>query len=193
MKHAFGRHMHEPSWRVRRQLHTSTPALVTPWLFDNSSLTRRLQQACAGRFSVEVVSQGWERPMLNESIRLKLPEQRFAWVRQVRLYCNDTPWVFARTVIPPESLRGQLRYLVNLGTRPLGAVLFADPTMHRDELEVACLRNSHRLYATATQHLHKSSLNNCIWGRRSVFYLQHHPLLVSEIFLPAIPQHPHSA
>ncbi len=190
MKFAFGRHRLEPAWRVQRQLSTQPPQTIEPWLFDSGSLTRRLIQACSGQFSVEVISQAWQRPMLNESRRLGLPAHRFAWVRQVRLYCDDQAWVFARTVIPPSSLRGPLQYLANLGTRPLGAVLFSEPTMRRDALEVCCLRSEHRMYSTATQHLAAHGNNDCLWGRRSVFYLHAKPLLVSEIFLPGIPPCP---
>ncbi|VAX14279.1 Chorismate--pyruvate lyase [hydrothermal vent metagenome] len=157
---------------------------MTDWLFDRGSLTRRLQMACPQDFRVELVEQGWQRPMLNEAMRLGVSPDRLALVRQVYLFCHARPVVYARTVIPLSTLSGAERHLACLGTRPLGAVLFASPNMSRDEVEVACIRPAQRIFTPATQML--ASEPDAIWGRRSVFYLSHKPLLVSEVFLPAI-------
>jgi len=92
--------------------------------------------------------------------------------------------VFARTVIPASSLRGRLRRLSMLGTRPLGALLFADPGMRRDAPEIARIHPGHDIFLQAVQH--SRARPAAIWGRRSVFYLDNKPLLVSEIFLPEI-------
>ncbi len=107
-----------------------------------------------------------------------------ALVREVHLLCNNEPWVFARTVIPPHTLKGKQRRLGKLGKKPLGAVLFADKSMHRTEMEIACIQPGQQLYQLATHHL--SHCDQPIWGRRSVFFLNNHPLMVSEIFLPHI-------
>lgn len=173
----------EPVWRHREQLLTSLPS-IHEWLFDNGSLTRRLQQACPGGFRVELISQLWQRPQLNERRRLGMPSRRLALVRQVYLYCGDTPCVYARTIMPRETLSGSQRHLAVLGNRPLGAVLFADPHMHREAMEFARLQAGERLFADAVQRL--STWPRAIWGRRSVFYLANKPLLVNEIFLPGI-------
>jgi len=71
-----------------------------------------------------------------------------------------------------------------LGKKPLGAVLFADPSMVRSGIEIAKLSPGQPLFTRATASL--SQLPTHIWGRRSAFFLKHRPLLVSEIFLPAI-------
>jgi len=127
--------------------------------------------------------------MLNEAKTLGMRRSRRALVREVHLLCNDEPWVFARTVIPPHTLKGRLRRLAKLGKKPLGAVLFADKSMERLEMEIACIEPGQQLYQLATHHLAISS--QPIWGRRSVFRLNNRPLIVSEIFLPQIgkPKH----
>jgi len=182
----FGQHAFEPIWRAERYLFAGqVPVGIAPWLFDATSLTARIIAACNGQFRVEVISQGWQRPMLNEEQCLKTGAGRYALVRQVYLYCNDAPWVFARTVIPQATLQGKEKHLAHLQNRPLGAVLFTEPTMRRSEVEVAEIRQSQRLFHTATARLDYDP--SVIWGRRSVFYLHDKPLLVSEIFLPGIP------
>lgn len=155
------------------------PAEVASWLFDAESLTARLIANCNGRFSVKVLSVKRCTPTPDEIQALKLRYRSHAIIRQVLLYCDDTPWVYARTVIPMTSLRGALQGLVKLGSKPLGAVLFADKTMQRSDIEVTGLNHQHPCYNWTGV---KGS--QFIWGRRSVFRLSKKPLLVSEFFLP---------
>lgn len=171
-----------PLWQPRQQRITDPPpAGLRDWLFDTGSLTRRVQCACPGRFSVEVLSQGWERPMHNEARRLGLRTGHLALVRQVHLLCDGQPWVFARTVIPQSSLGGPRRRLFRLGARSLGSVLFADPGVCRDEIEVCHTWRGQDLHALAT--CYNGARAESLWGRRSVFYLQGQPLLVGEVFM----------
>jgi len=115
---------------------------------------------------------------------LGLRPEAYAFVREVHLMCDDEPWVFARTVIPATTLKGGRRRLANLGKRPLGAVLFADRSMRRSLVEIARLSSGQPLFARAVAPLNRAP--SAIWGRRSMFRLSGQPLLVSEIFLPAI-------
>lgn len=175
----------EPGWRPARQLLRSA---ATPdawdWLLDGGSLTQRLRRACPGRFRVAVRRQTWGRPLPSERRILNMAHGERAVIREVHLLCGDTPWVFARTVIPVSTLRGPQRRLTRLGSKPLGAALFADPSLRRGAVEVACLRRGEPPYIRAMQGVASSAAR--IWGRRSVFRLQERPLLVSEIFLPAL-------
>lgn len=160
------------------------PAEIAPWLFDQGSLTRRILSCCNKGFRVEVLSQRWQRPMLNEALRLGAhPEQR-ALIREVILYCGDQPWVFARSVLPRKTLTGPRRFLGKLGSRPLGEILFSDPYIQRDALEIAEIKKGQRMFNCATQRLTKKPA--MVWGRRSVFYLHKKPLMVNEVFLPPI-------
>ena len=134
--------------------------------------------------TVALVSQAWQRPLRDEAASLELALQERALVRQVYLLCGEHAWVFARTVIPGYTLRGKHRRLARLGTRPLGAVLFTDRSVHRHSVEVACLQPRHRLYRDATRCL--SAQPALLWGRRSLFMASGHPLMVTELFLPEI-------
>lgn len=181
----FGRHAFEPVWRTQDKLFISTvPAQLAPWLFDEGSLTRRIIQNCNKTFHVEILSQDWQRPMLNEALRLGVSVEHRALIREVLLYCGDTPWVFARSVIPHQTITGPRRFLGKLDNRPLGAILFSDPGIRRDALEIAQIHQGQRMFRAATQRL--TTIPASIWGRRSVFYLHKKPLLVNEVFLPSL-------
>jgi len=174
-----------PRWRSHRHwLRSSVPDTLRSWLLDKGSLTDRLKHCCRGRFSVRVVDEAWQRPQLDEARVLGIPVTALAWVRQVQLLCNGKPWVFARTVVPVTTLSGAQRQLACLGNRPLGAYLFADPGMQRSPVQLARIAHGSTLFEDAVQGL--ADKPQVIWGRRSVFRVGGKPLLVSEIFLPAI-------
>jgi chorismate lyase len=154
---------------------------IKSWLFDSGSLTSRLINHCNGQFSVKVLSVKRATPTPDEVEALGLKLRNQAIIRQVLLLCDGLPVVYARTVIPVSSLRGALRGIVQLGNKSLGAVLFADKSMHREPMEVTSLKASHKCYAW-TQY----QGNEPVWGRRSVFRLRNQKLLVSEFFLPIL-------
>lgn len=164
-------------WRNRAQTFFSDlPHDVADWLFDPASLTARLIRHCHGQFSVRVLSQGYSHARLGERKTLGMADRENALVREVHLLCDKTPVVYARTVIPVTTLVGPQRRLAHLGNKPLGALLFADRTMHRDEVQIARLSDEKAGFETPS--------DQTIWGRRSVFKLNNRPLLVSEYFLP---------
>lgn len=180
---------HKIIWHKRKEVTRSfMPSAMACWVYDDSSLTNRLITACSGSFSVKVLQQAWAKPTLNEAQRLGTNYQHLALIREVLLQCDGVPWVFARTVIPLSTLTGREKYLAHLGNRPLGAVLFSEPNMRRDEMEVTRLSAKVGLCKKVLQHYD----GNCdtIWGRRSNFYLSNKPLLVNEIFLPNIGECP---
>ncbi len=163
------------------------PRGLASWLLDDSSLTRRLQRRCHGAFRVRILDQGWRRPLEDERRALGLRPRARAWVRQVHLLCDGQPWVYARTVIPAATLHGGQQRLARLGERPLGAMLFADCTVRRGGLEIARIAAGHPLFRAALgEDAPGSAAVAAIWGRRSLFFFGTRPLLVSEIFLPAL-------
>ena len=174
-------------WECLR--HAQVPGSIYPWLHDKASLTARIRSACrCGRFRVRVVRQGWGRALYGEGALLGMRQGEIAIVREVELLCNETPWVFARTLIPASSLSGPARRLAHLGNRPLGEVLFSDQRARRGVTQVARLLPGHRLFVAAVRELEEQPRE--IWGRRSLFFLSSKPLLVNEIFLPYIPKSP---
>ena len=180
----------EPHWIDWRRLRRArVPGAMLPWLYDPGSLTARIRCACGSRrFRVRVLRQGWGRPLYSEARVLGSRPGEIAIVREVELHCDDAPWVFARTLIPASSLRGSARRLAHLGERPLGEVLFSDPRMQRGAVEMARLSARHRLFQSAVAGL--SQRPGEIWGRRTLFHMGRHPLLVNELFLPGIPERP---
>ena len=156
---------------------------LAPWLHDRGSLTQRIQQRCTN-FSVCGVRSGLARIAWDESGLLGIAPQQLAYSREVFLYADGQPVVFAHSVFAREHLLGAWSAVRTLGNKPLGALLFAHPQVARKPLHYKALRNTHPLYQRAATMLNDPP--HRLWARRSLFYLHGAPLLVTEVFLPGI-------
>jgi len=154
---------------------------IRSWLYDPRSLTEKLEKSCH-KFDVQV----------NQQLTLNSADPKLShyfnnkdkiFVRDVFLCCDDIPVVFAQTEMPLSTLTGQQAQLTEIGSQSLGKLLFQDPSMYRGVIEVAKFTKNSPVKALC------SSIGQCcaddLWARRSVFYLNAKPLLVSELFLPA--------
>lgn len=153
------------------------------WLRDRGSLTLRIQQRCE-RFAVHGVRSGLARIALDEAALLGVAPPHLAWSREVFLYADGRPVVFAHSACARQHLRGAWSAVRGLGNRPLGALLFAHPLVERKPLHYKALRGTHPLYRRAAAVLGHPP--DRLWARRSLFYLHGAPLLVTEVFLPEI-------
>ena len=150
-----------------------------PWLLDRGSLTQRIISRCES-FGVRgvQVSNGWW-----QSAEAGAGRQH-ALLREVCLFCGETPLVYAHSTLPLTSLRGPWQSLRWLGDRPLGGVLFANPQVQRAPLQFKKLNRRHWLYQRACRYLVNPP--PFLWARRSLFTLNRRPIQVTEVFLPGI-------
>ncbi|AYQ56036.1 Chorismate--pyruvate lyase [Bathymodiolus thermophilus thioautotrophic gill symbiont] len=136
---------------------TAIPETVKPWLTDDKSLTKKLKQIFAD-FSVNVLSQTQAQADNNEADLINF--QADCIIREVELLGNQQAVVFARSIIP---INDDTQDLLNIGSKPLGEILFNNPKIVRGQLQIT--------------HTGK------IWGRRSTFTIGTSKLLVCEFFL----------
>jgi chorismate--pyruvate lyase len=152
-------------------------------LTDSGSLTKRLQ-SLSGNFYVRTSRHQSARAQVDEAQLLGLPRRQNALLREVYLYSDGEPVVFAHSVLPCQSLRGEWLPLGRLGNKPLGAALFMNPKVTRTQLEFKKLSNHHALYRRAVRHL--AVKPRAVWARRSIFRLGHSAIMVTEVFLPQV-------
>ncbi|WP_236995767.1 chorismate--pyruvate lyase family protein [Vreelandella populi] len=153
------------------------PAMSAPWwqwVASTDSLTARLIKAGGERpFRVRLLHQGVGMPWKDEAQALNIGHRRYAWLREVALCVDESPWVVARSVAPLTQLQGQ--HLDRLGERSLGSWLFQQPDLVRGPLEAS---------ACAPRFAYPACNNaQSLWGRRSVFQHGGLSLLVQEYFL----------
>ena len=154
------------------------PENLGPWLIDNGSLTRKLVALSKDQFKVQVLRQELATPGAAEANALKMIQQTPVMIREVVLKGRGRPWVFARSILPMTTMTGRLAGLRTLSNQPLGELLFQDPSMTREPLEAACLPARILSVPAAL-----AAGDEPLWARRSVFFLDPKPLLVSEVFL----------
>jgi len=155
------------------------------WLIEKGSLTARLQQKYAD-FYVEPVSVQYQKPAFEEAALLHMAANDSAQIREVLLYGNGKPVVFAHSVLPRKSLHGEWRGLGRLGNKPLGAILFASPEVKRTPLSYKKLTANHALYQQAMRYV--ADQPEYLWARRSIFSLNRASIMVVEVFLPDLIQ-----
>jgi len=162
--------------------------VLRPWLVERGSLTARLKRQYPD-FSVQVLSQAWRKPNVDEQALLQASATTRAWVREVMLMGQGQPQVFAHSVIARKDLRGEWHGLRHIGRVPLGAALFANVRVNRGQLHYRKLSKRHPLYQ-ALCHYFPPARQQPIWARRSLFCLRHFRLLVTEVFLPSCTMQP---
>lgn len=105
-------------------------------------------------------------------------------VREVLLMEGSLPLVFAHSTVSQEFTRGPWRAIRGLGSRPLAELLFADHAVIRKPLHYRMVRANDPLGQRILRALPQTVFP--LWARRSAFYKQGVPLLVTEVFLPDI-------
>jgi len=144
----------------------AVPQIWQDWLSDAGSLTQLIANKTQSTVSVEVLNDHNQNLLNDEALLFDKPLNRCR-VREVYLCVNEVPVVFARSILPTSSSTDINRDVLQLGSKPLGEVLFKKgkaPILLRQITEVPCLG----------------------WGRRSLYQLRGHPILITEFFMPEL-------
>lgn len=176
-----------PAFPVSKALQWTPPEQLelTPtqadWLLYEGSLTERLKQV-GQQFSVKLLGQQLLAPNMEEKQRLKGKDQ--AVIREVLLYCNEKPWVFARSLFSPSAENADTLNLQQLGNQSLGESLFARSDLYCGDIEVAKVALEHPVARLNQQWF---GINQRLLSRRRIFSTGGEQLLVSEVFLQPSP------
>ena len=164
------------------------PRNLRAWLANRDSLTARLHAHFQG-IKVVVCQQGWQKAHNDELQSLQIIRSKnVVACREVLLTNGHMPLIFAHSITLRASLRRGFHLFDRAGSRPLGALLFADPTIRRSPLAWRRIDRRHPLWQKA--HAACGTLPAQLWARRSLFRSGRDLLLVSEVFLPAITSKP---
>ncbi|MDY7577534.1 chorismate lyase [Herbaspirillum sp. RTI4] len=158
------------------------PPYLRRWLTDPASMTVKLMAHCR-QFDVQRLRQASGRCQADEAVLLGLPPRSRVQQRDVLLCGDGRPLVFGHTTL--AAGQADWPFFSQLGERPLGEALFADPLVRRGPLHFARLHSHHPLVRQLGGALGKPSMPS-LHARRSLFLRGNAVLLVTEIFLPAI-------
>jgi chorismate--pyruvate lyase len=158
---------------------------MVDWLSNRQSLTLRLTDCC-GQFRVQRLQQEVARCLPDECAAIGLSKPGRVMARDVLLRCDERAVVYAHTVLPWSANVCQWPLFAALGNKSLGSILFNDPLVQRDDLQFARLRRPHPLMQRIAKLNLLPAQTSCLYARRCLFTRHGSPLLVTEVFLPAI-------
>jgi len=157
-------------------------AHVRPWLIGKGLLSLRMKEICGERFALRLVDQ-WT-GLLDGAHKSALNIRDNAGLfRDVEMLRGDHVWVFAQTVVPDSTLCTH-PWLAELGDSPLGETLSGLSGVERSSYEYAWLPAEHPVTARALRDAEIKPAG--LWARRSRVSLRGAPLLMQELFLPAM-------
>ena len=145
--------------------------LARQWLLESGSLSRLMKTHCR-ELSVDVLQNSWSDALSltsTEKCLLFSPESYL--LRQVLLSGDGVPWVLGHTLIAQSESYQLSDDVFRLGTHLLGDFVFQAQHVRRDELQVAEVKTE----------------DGVLWARRSRLWMEHQPMLVTELFLPGAP------
>jgi chorismate--pyruvate lyase len=160
----------------------SVDAQVRPWLIGKGLLTLRMKAVCGERFALRLVDQ-WT-GLLNAAYKsaLRVPDNAGLF-RDVEMCCGEQVWMFAQTIIPDSTLCAH-PWLAELGDSALGETLSDLSGVERSSYEYAWLPVEEPVTARALRDAEIKPAG--LWARRSRVSLRSAPLLMQELFLPAM-------
>ena len=138
---------------------------ILSWLNEEGSITKRISSKT--NFKLEILQDDIGNAQEEEYKALNIiPEE--VRIREVMLYGNSVPLVFARSIIPkPVSTEGYPG-LGSIGSKPLGDLIFESDLFIKTYREFAEFQNDS---------------NEIIWGRRTQYQVKGYPFSIMEVFL----------
>jgi chorismate--pyruvate lyase len=167
------------NWQpYRRWKHKRIAPWKWDWLVDPSSMTQKLMLNCV-TVAIDLIRQEWSLLSCNETKRLGFNEYGPTMVREVRIMCDAQVWMCAGTFISRKNLQGVGGTFKNLGTRPLGELLFKK-SWQRTQLDLAPIKcGQYKFEFLSTSFSHHVPF---LWGRRSYFKKDNNELMLIEVF-----------
>ena len=138
---------------------------ILDWLQEEGSITAKISSKA--KFKLEILNDDIGIAEDEEYVGLNIASEEVR-IREVVLYGNLVPLVFARSIIPNQTAAKGYPELGTIGSKPLGDLLFQSDLFIKTRREFA-------QFQTSSQDL--------IWGRRTHYLVLGYPLSVMEVFL----------
>ena len=137
---------------------------ILSWLNEPGSITSRIKSFSNFRLKLLRDGPGEVNAAEDDLIITNYKENN---IREVVLFSDEEPFIYAKSILPLETIRLGLGALGNLKENPLGDILFLNPE----------IRKKYMLFA-------KFELNKRIfYGRKGIYTVKGYPFSVCEIFL----------
>ena len=138
--------------------------IIKSWLLEEGPITKRIKSN--EKFELELLRD--DLGHVNKLDRSFLGHLNGDMkIREVILYGNQNPRVYAQSIIPVETINQGLSKLGKLGTKPLGDILFEKKIFTKENTIFAKFKDG----------------KNIFWGRKTKYNVKNKPFSVMEVFL----------
>jgi len=137
---------------------------ILSWLNEPGSITSRIKSF--SDFKLKLLKDGpGEVDIIEDDLIVSNYKKNN--IREVILFSDEEPLIYAKSIIPLETIRLGLGILGNLKENPLGDILFSNPE----------IKKKYMLYAKF------QSNKEIFYGRKGIYTVKGYPFSVCEIFL----------
>tara|TARA_Y100000746_G_scaffold220088_1_gene218239 strand:+ start:925 stop:1410 length:486 start_codon:yes stop_codon:yes gene_type:complete len=137
---------------------------IKSWLLEKGPITNRIKSK--HRFELKLLRDRAGKVKKSDKSFLDNIDGEIR-IREVLLFADENPKVFARSLIPEKTIKNGLKKLGELNKKPLGDILFERDIFKKDEIVFSVFSDDKKKY----------------WGRKIKYYVKKYPLSVMEIFL----------
>jgi chorismate--pyruvate lyase len=169
------------SWQPLDASDGRVPPELRPWLSEPGLLTARVRAHCGADVELRLLRVEPSELAPADARRLGVAD-RGCLVREIEFVKAGVRLVFARSLFPDSTVRRH-PWLTGLGGNGLGERLASTTEVERGPLEYLELPIANELARGADPH---GAAVAPLWARRRVYRLPGGPILVQEVFLPAL-------
>ena len=137
---------------------------IKSWLIEKGPITKRIKSEESFKLNlikdeISAVDDSEKKFLEESSDKIK--------VREVILMGNNIPRVYAKSLIPIRTIENGFSRLGELGTKPLGDILFEKEIFKKTDVVYAQFQDQDSIF----------------WGRKTKYIVKNMPLSVMEVFL----------
>ena len=137
---------------------------ILSWLNEAGSITSRIKSF--SNFKLKLLKDGLgEVDIIEDDLIISNYEENN--IREVILLSNEEPLIYAKSIIPLETIKLGLNILGNLKENPLGDILFSNPEIKKKYMLFARFQSKEEIF----------------YGRKGIYTVKGYPFSVCEIFL----------
>ena len=137
---------------------------IISWLNEHGSITSRIKSFSSFRLKLLRDGPGEVNAAEDDLIITNYKENN---IREVVLFSDEEPFIYAKSILPLETIRLGLSALGNLNKNPLGDILFSNPEIKKKYMLFAKFESNKRIF----------------YGRKGIYTVKGYPFSVCEIFL----------
>ena len=137
---------------------------ILSWLNEGGSITSRIRSF--SNFKLKLLKDGpGEVDIIEDDLIISNYEENN--IREVILLSNEEPLIYAKSIIPLETIKLGSNILGNLKENPLGDILFSNPEIKKKYMFFARFQSKEEIF----------------YGRKGIYTVKGYPFSVCEIFL----------